>query len=53
MTNAHCRTWNKTKKQKIMENEKTHNVGCENGRNIEEHVKRETHTVGHGVWQET
>ena len=46
MRNAHCRTWNKTRKQKIMENEKHTFQEVKYGRNIEKREKRKTHTGG-------
>ena len=48
--NVHCRTWNMARKLKIMENEK-HLL--DDLKNDEITEKREMHTVGPGIWQET
>ena len=49
--NVHCRTWNRAKKLKIMENEKDP-LDLKNDEITEKHEKGEMHTVGPGIWRE-
>ena len=49
--NVHCRTWNKSRKLKIMENEK-YPLDLKNDDITEKLEKREMHTVQPGMWQE-
>ena len=50
--NVHCRTWNMTRKLKIMEKEKHPLVRLKNDEITEKCEKLEIHTVGPGIWRE-
>ena len=52
MRNAHCRTWNKARKLKIMENEKLPLDDLKIDEIPEKHEKCEMHTEGPGIWRE-
>ena len=47
--NVHCRTWNKARKLKIMENEKHQLEDLKNDKITEKREKLEMHTVGSGI----
>ena len=50
--NVHCRTWNRARKLKIMENEKHPLDDLNNVEITEKREKGEMHTVGPGIWRE-
>ena len=50
--NVHCRTWNMTRKVKIMENEKHPLDDLKNDEITEKREKWEMQTVGPGGWRE-
>ena len=50
--NVHCRTWNMSRKLKIMENEKHPLDHLKNDEITEKREKGEMHTVRPGIWQE-
>ena len=52
LRNVQGRTWNKARKQKIMENEKHPLDDLKNDEITEKHEKREKHTVVPGIWGE-
>ena len=49
--NVHCRTWNMTRKVKIMENEKHPLNDLKNDEITEKREKCEMHTVGREIWR--
>ena len=50
--NIHCKTWNISRKLKIMENEKLPLDNLKNDEITEKREKREMHTVRPGIWRE-
>ena len=50
--NVHCRTWNKARKLKIMENEKHRLDDLKNDEITKKREKCKVHTEGFGIWQE-
>ena len=50
--NVHCRTWNRARKLKIMENDKHPLDDLKNVEITEKREKGEMHTVGPGIWRE-
>ena len=50
--NVHCRTLNRARKLKIMENEKHPLNDLKNDEITEKREKGEMHTVGPGIWRE-
>ena len=51
-TNVHCRTWNISRKLKIMENEKHQLDDLKIDEITEKRKKLEKHNVGPGIWRE-
>ena len=50
--NVHCRTWNMSRKLKIMKNEKYPLDDLKNDEITERREKREMHTVERRIWRE-
>ena len=50
--NVHCRTWNMSRKLKIMEIKKHPFDDLKNDEIPEKHEKCEMHTEGPGIWRE-
>ena len=50
--NVHCRTWNKARKLKIMENEKHPLDDLKNEKINKKREKREMNTEGPEIWRE-
>ena len=53
MKNVHCRTWNRARKLKIMENEKLPLDDLKNDEITDKREKREMHNAAPGIWRET